>query len=97
MTRLAIGNRMHTGKRKPFLRVQFQHVPAVLPVARGMTILAGHTELSLMMVGMTVGAGHAYVIEYRVLVTADTLGRRVRPGQRKAGFIVIELHRTSKR
>ncbi len=89
VTRLAIGHSMDAGQRETLLCMLFQHILAVLPVTRRMTVLTGHTKLSLVVVGVAIGTGNSHMVEHRVLVAADTLRRRMSAGQVESGFVVV--------
>lgn len=92
---LTVGNGMSAGQGESIGCVQFQRAAAILPVAWGMTILTILSKLAGMMVGVAVDATDANMIEHRILVTSDTLCRRMRSDQLKAGNRMIKGQRVA--
>lgn len=95
MARLAISYRVRAGEGEAFCRVKIKRAPPILPIARGMTILAVQSKLTIVVVGVTIDTTGADMAEDRLLVTTDTLGDLMRAHQVKTGRGVIELERVA--
>lgn len=92
MTGLAISDGVNAGQSEPLLRVNFKEVLSPLPISFGVAVLTILTELPLMLVGVTVGAGGTHMSELGCLVATDTLCGGVGAGQMEARLVVIEIH-----
>lgn len=91
-----IGNGMDSNQRKSPLGMERENILTILPVAGNMAVLAGQPQLSLMMVGVTVGATDADMTENRLFMAGDTGNRPMRSFKKEAGFGMVESHRFSK-
>jgi hypothetical protein len=69
MASFAICNGMDTGQRKAPFGVLLKQICLWLPVACYVAGLTVKTQLSLVVIGMAIGAGRAYVVEYQLFMT----------------------------
>ena len=93
MASAAIGDGMHAHQRESLSCMKIEQVLAILPVIRGMAILAGDPELSSMNIGVAIGAGGGDMGEFQVLMARGATGAFMGAQKRESGFLVPECHR----
>ena len=72
MTGFAIRARMSGQQREQSVLVPLQHQDAIIPALADMTALTILTQLTLVRVGMAIGASAAYIGKDEALMTAHT-------------------------
>jgi hypothetical protein len=93
MAGFAIGHGMRPGQGESARCVQIEIVLTILPVARRVTVLAVGTELTVMLIIVTVNARCPHSTEDRALMTSYALGRSMGADQGEAGLGVVKFDR----